>query len=140
MSEPIRVVLVDDHTLFRMGLAVSPKNIFPSNIQGLPTWYEVRISDAGYIARRDGIDLERHLDDRRRIDGRRRRRREQLFDAVFGRDGSLARDGSGRVRWQRRAHGEETDERERNGADPGRHSLIDGEGKIAGAQEPRHAE
>ena len=44
-------------TLFRMGLAVSPKNIFPSNIQGLPTWYEVRISDAGYIARRDGIDL-----------------------------------------------------------------------------------
>jgi len=44
-------------TLFRMGLAVSPKNIFPSNIQGLPTWYEVRVSDAGYIARRDGIDL-----------------------------------------------------------------------------------
>src|SRR5215467_15293580 len=44
-------------TLFRMGLAVSPKNIFPSNIQVLPTWYEVRISDAGYIARRDGIDL-----------------------------------------------------------------------------------
>ncbi len=44
-------------TLFRMGLAVSPKNIFPSNIQGLPTWYEVRISDQGYIARREGIDL-----------------------------------------------------------------------------------
>ena len=44
-------------TLFRMGLAVSPKNIFPSNIQGLPTWYEVRVSDAGYIARREGIDL-----------------------------------------------------------------------------------
>jgi 2-oxoglutarate ferredoxin oxidoreductase subunit alpha len=36
---------------------VSPKNIFPSNIQGLPTWYEVRVSEAGYLARRDGIDL-----------------------------------------------------------------------------------
>ncbi|MGE0701757.1 MAG: 2-oxoacid:acceptor oxidoreductase family protein, partial [Hyphomicrobiaceae bacterium] len=44
-------------TLFRMGIPVSPKNIFPSNIQGLPTWYEVRVSEAGYIARRDGIDL-----------------------------------------------------------------------------------
>jgi 2-oxoglutarate ferredoxin oxidoreductase subunit alpha len=44
-------------TLFRMGIPVSPKNIFPSNIQGLPTWYEVRVSEAGYTARRDGIDL-----------------------------------------------------------------------------------
>ena len=44
-------------TLFRMGIPVSPKNIFPSNIQGLPTWYEVRISEKGYLARRDGIDL-----------------------------------------------------------------------------------
>ncbi|MEZ5817681.1 MAG: 2-oxoacid:acceptor oxidoreductase subunit alpha [Hyphomicrobiaceae bacterium] len=44
-------------TLFRMGIPVSPKNIFPSNIQGLPTWYEVRVSEAGYIARRDGIDV-----------------------------------------------------------------------------------
>lgn len=43
--------------LFRMGLGVSPKNIFPSNIQGLPTWYEVRVSEAGHIARRDGVDL-----------------------------------------------------------------------------------
>ena len=33
--------------LFRMGLPVSPKNIFPSNIQGLPTWYEVRVSEKG---------------------------------------------------------------------------------------------
>ena len=40
-----------------MGIPVSPKNIFPSNIQGLPTWYEVRVSEAGYLARRDGIDL-----------------------------------------------------------------------------------
>ncbi|MEZ5855594.1 MAG: 2-oxoacid:acceptor oxidoreductase subunit alpha [Hyphomicrobiaceae bacterium] len=44
-------------SLFRMGIPVSPKNIFPSNIQGLPTWYEVRVSEAGYTARRDGIDM-----------------------------------------------------------------------------------
>lgn len=44
-------------TLFRMGIPVSPKNIFPSNIQGLPTWYEVRVSEKGYLARREGIDL-----------------------------------------------------------------------------------
>src|SRR5690554_5142555 len=44
-------------TIFRMGVPVSPKNIFPSNIQGLPTWYEVRVSEKGYLARRDGIDL-----------------------------------------------------------------------------------
>jgi len=44
-------------SLFRMGLPVSAKNIFPSNIQGLPTWYEVRISEAGHLARRDGVDI-----------------------------------------------------------------------------------
>ena len=44
-------------TVFRMGIPVTPKNIFPSNIQGLPTWYEVRISEKGYLARRDGIDF-----------------------------------------------------------------------------------
>lgn len=43
--------------IFRMGIPVSPKNIFPSNIQGLPTWYEVRINDDGYLGRRDGIDV-----------------------------------------------------------------------------------
>jgi 2-oxoglutarate ferredoxin oxidoreductase subunit alpha len=43
--------------LFRMGLPVSPKNIFPSNIQGLPTWYEVRVSEAGYLGRRGGVDI-----------------------------------------------------------------------------------
>ncbi|MCP5346380.1 MAG: 2-oxoacid:acceptor oxidoreductase subunit alpha [Gammaproteobacteria bacterium] len=43
--------------VFRMGIPVSPHNIFPSNIQGLPTWYEVRISEAGYLGRRDGVDL-----------------------------------------------------------------------------------
>jgi len=43
--------------IFRMGIPVTPKNIFPSNIQGLPTWYEVRISEKGYLGRREGIDL-----------------------------------------------------------------------------------
>lgn len=43
--------------IFRMGIPVSPKNIFPSNIQGLPTWYEVRINEKGYLGRKDGIDV-----------------------------------------------------------------------------------
>ena len=42
--------------IFRMGIPVSPKNIFPSNIQGLPTWYEVRVSERGYTGRRGGVD------------------------------------------------------------------------------------
>ncbi|HSC76048.1 MAG TPA: 2-oxoacid:acceptor oxidoreductase subunit alpha [Pseudomonadales bacterium] len=40
--------------VFRMGIPVSPRNIFPSNIQGLPTWYEVRICEKGYLGRRGG--------------------------------------------------------------------------------------
>ncbi len=40
-----------------MGIPVTPKNIFPSNIQGLPTWYEVRVSEKGFLGRREGIDL-----------------------------------------------------------------------------------
>lgn len=43
--------------IFRMGLPVTPKNIFPSNIQGLPTWYEVRVSEKGYLGRRAGVDI-----------------------------------------------------------------------------------
>jgi len=43
--------------IFRMGIPVSPHNIFPSNIQGLPTWYEVRISEDNYLGRREGVDL-----------------------------------------------------------------------------------
>src|SRR5574339_11733 len=43
--------------ILRMGVPVSPRNIFPSNIQGLPTWYEVRVSDKGYLGRRGGIDM-----------------------------------------------------------------------------------
>ncbi|NNM94711.1 MAG: 2-oxoacid:acceptor oxidoreductase subunit alpha [Bacteroidia bacterium] len=44
-------------SIFRMGIPVTPKNIFPSNIQGLPTWYEVRVSEKGYLGRRDGVDI-----------------------------------------------------------------------------------
>lgn len=44
-------------SIFRMGVPVSAKNIFPSNIQGLPTWYEVRVSEKGYLGRKAGIDL-----------------------------------------------------------------------------------
>ena len=44
-------------SIFRMGIPVSAKNIFPSNIQGLPTWYEVRVNGDGFIGRREGINL-----------------------------------------------------------------------------------
>jgi 2-oxoglutarate ferredoxin oxidoreductase subunit alpha len=43
--------------VLRMGIPVAPRNIFPSNIQGLPTWYEVRISGAGFLGARGGVDL-----------------------------------------------------------------------------------
>src|SRR5271166_2851523 len=43
--------------ILRMGVPVAPRNIFPSNIQGLPTWYEVRVSEAGHLGARGGTDL-----------------------------------------------------------------------------------
>src|SRR5271163_2694589 len=43
--------------ILRMGVPVASRNIFPSNIQGLPTWYEVRVSEAGYLGCRGGTDL-----------------------------------------------------------------------------------
>ena len=43
--------------ILRMGVPVSPRNIFPSNIQGLPTWYEARVCDKNYQGRRGGIDM-----------------------------------------------------------------------------------
>jgi 2-oxoglutarate ferredoxin oxidoreductase subunit alpha len=43
--------------VLRMGVPVSPRNIFPSNIQGLPTWYEVRVCERGWLGRRGGVDL-----------------------------------------------------------------------------------
>src|SRR6516164_1196598 len=44
-------------SILRMGVPVAPRNIFPSNIQGLPTWYEVRVSEAGHLGARGGTDL-----------------------------------------------------------------------------------
>jgi 2-oxoglutarate ferredoxin oxidoreductase subunit alpha len=43
--------------IFRMGIPVSGKNIFPSNIQGLPTWYEIRVNGAGHVSRASQLDL-----------------------------------------------------------------------------------
>src|SRR3954451_24864292 len=44
-------------SILRHGVPVSPRNIFPSNIQGLPTWYEVRVTEAGHLGARGGVDL-----------------------------------------------------------------------------------
>jgi 2-oxoglutarate ferredoxin oxidoreductase subunit alpha len=44
-------------SILRMGVPVTSRNIFPSNIQGLPTWYEVRVSGHGWLGRRGGVDL-----------------------------------------------------------------------------------
>ena len=44
-------------TIFKMGLPISARNIFPSNIQGLPTWYALRISEKGYLGRVDTYDI-----------------------------------------------------------------------------------
>ncbi len=43
--------------IFRLGVPLCAKNIFPSNIQGLPTWFEVRVSEKGYLGRRGGVDF-----------------------------------------------------------------------------------
>ena len=44
-------------SIFQMGVPVSGKNLFPSNIAGLPTWYTIRASKQGYIARKKEIDF-----------------------------------------------------------------------------------
>ncbi len=44
-------------SILRMGVPVSARNIFPSNIQGLPTWYEVRVSEKGHLGSRGGVDI-----------------------------------------------------------------------------------
>ncbi len=49
--------LVLTHALFRLGIPVAPKNVFPSNIEGLPTWYDVRLSPQGYKCRSGAIDI-----------------------------------------------------------------------------------
>ena len=44
-------------SVMRMGVPIAPRNIFPSNIQGLPTWYEVRVTEAGHLGARGGVDM-----------------------------------------------------------------------------------
>src|ERR1700679_24623 len=44
-------------SIFAMGIPVSGKNLFPSNIAGLPTWYTIRASKHGYVARKKDIDI-----------------------------------------------------------------------------------
>jgi 2-oxoglutarate ferredoxin oxidoreductase subunit alpha len=54
-SQSANLVLL--RALFRMGLTVGGKNLFPSNIEGLPTWFTIRVSDEGYVARREGVEI-----------------------------------------------------------------------------------
>src|SRR3984957_4905565 len=54
-SQSANLILL--RSIFAMGIPVSGKNLFPSNIAGLPTWYTIRASKYGYVARRQYIDL-----------------------------------------------------------------------------------
>src|SRR6478672_8582205 len=54
-SQTANVTLI--RALFKMGIPVNGKNLFPSNISGLPTWYTVRLSKEGYVARREGTEI-----------------------------------------------------------------------------------
>ncbi|HEY6116001.1 MAG TPA: 2-oxoacid:acceptor oxidoreductase subunit alpha [Candidatus Dormibacteraeota bacterium] len=49
--------LVLTRAIFHMGIPVAPKNVFPSNIEGLPTWYQLRITREGHMARNDKVDI-----------------------------------------------------------------------------------
>src|SRR5450755_3791731 len=54
-SQTANLVLM--RSLFQMGIPVSGKNLFPSNIQGLPTWFTIRASREGFIARRRDVGV-----------------------------------------------------------------------------------
>src|SRR4051794_18176286 len=54
-SQTANTVLI--RAVFKMGIPVNGKNLFPSNISGLPTWYTVRLSKDGYVARREGTEI-----------------------------------------------------------------------------------
>src|SRR6187551_1518472 len=54
-SQTANLVLL--RAIFQMGIPVSGKNLFPSNIMGLPTWYTVRVNKNSYVARREVIDI-----------------------------------------------------------------------------------
>ena len=76
-SQTANLVLL--RSIFQMGVPVSGKNMFPSNIAGLPTWYTIRASAKGYIGRKKEVDflvaMNPETAQRRRADARARRRR-----------------------------------------------------------------
>jgi 2-oxoglutarate ferredoxin oxidoreductase subunit alpha len=80
--------------IFRMGIPVSGKNLFPSNIQGLPTWYEIRVSGQGYVARALDYDLmvamnaQTYAQDTREV----RSGGYVLYDSTWPLDPALARE------------------------------------------------
>jgi len=49
--------LILTRAIFHMGIPVAPKNVFPSNIEGLPTWYQLRVTPQGHMARADQVDI-----------------------------------------------------------------------------------
>ena len=81
--------------IFRMGIPVSGKNLFPSNIQGLPTWYEIRVNKDGYTARALDYDLDGG-DERADLRARHQRRCAPggyvLYDSSWPLDRSLYRE------------------------------------------------
>ncbi|MGQ0703417.1 MAG: 2-oxoacid:acceptor oxidoreductase subunit alpha [Gemmatimonadales bacterium] len=81
--------------IFRMGIPVSGKNLFPSNIQGLPTWYEIRVNKDAYTARPAAVDLvvamnpATHAQDAASV----RPGGYLLYDSSWPQDQVLAREG-----------------------------------------------
>ncbi|MFQ6021946.1 MAG: 2-oxoacid:acceptor oxidoreductase subunit alpha [Acidiferrobacterales bacterium] len=81
-------------SIFRMGIPVVGKNFFPSNIQGLPTWYEIRLSPEGYMARSGRVDImvamnaQTYVHDRGDVSAG----GYLLYDSTWPRDDTLARD------------------------------------------------
>lgn len=80
--------------IFRMGIAVVGKNFFPSNIQGLPTWYEIRVTRDGYMARSGRVDLmvamnaQTYAEDRNEVSPG----GYLLYDSTWPRDKALKRE------------------------------------------------
>src|SRR5689334_20298987 len=81
--------------IYRMGIPVSGKNVFPSNIQGLPTWYEIRVSRDGWVARPGQVDLVVALNPEtyRKDVATVRPGGWLLYDSSWPLDGALVRDG-----------------------------------------------
>ena len=69
--------------ILRMGVPIAPRNIFPSNIQGLPTWYEVRVSEAGRLGARGGADMLVAMNPQTLAAGHRRARTRRLSVLQF---------------------------------------------------------